>query len=156
MHSDPFAPSLRFLILHHNVQNDLVGDAHALPAQDAHLFDGVFDALFDNALAAGELLALTGHFKTQKARVHRHGDFGRAAGLRAVADGAGENRQAVYHRVIDEDLVRPMQVGNSRRRGTTGADRSAVGGQVADGLLDAHRHQIGQHQGPDQLLMGSI
>ena len=72
----------------HDVQDGLVGLAHALFGQDADVADGGVHALGDDALAAPELLAVGVHLVAQDARVHAGGDFRRAGGLGPVADGA--------------------------------------------------------------------
>ena len=57
-------------------------------------------------MAGLEVIAVKGHVAAQQPAAHAHGDLAGAAGLRAVADAAGDHGHRVFQRVADGLVVR--------------------------------------------------
>ena len=57
-------------VTHHDVDDLLIGLAHADAGEPANIVDGVFHTLDHDAVAAVELLSLHLHMHTQKTRFH--------------------------------------------------------------------------------------
>lgn len=73
-----------------------------------------------------------GHAHGQDGGVHAGGDLGRAGGLGAVADDAGDVAQGVDNDLFDLRLPPAVEPADAGPRAGGGADGPAVGGELAD------------------------
>ena len=107
----PFSGLTRKLVLGHHFDDLFIRLLHALAAQTAEALDGVLHALFHQAVAAVELLALAVHLMSEEACLHSHGDLGRAGGLGAVAHDAAGDGQGIDQGVGDLFHAAAMEEG---------------------------------------------
>ena len=71
--------------MEHDVENDIVGEAHAVRAESADVVDGIFYVTADYPLAISQATGFAGSDEGIHRGADSGGDFGCAAALRAIA-----------------------------------------------------------------------
>ena len=143
----------RALFLQHEPDDFFVGFSHAEGGEEADGFNGFFDAVFDDAVAAEEFVAVFVHRQADQARVDGRGDLGGAACLGSVADDAGVDGDGVDDGVRDGVQAAALQIRDARAGAAARADGSAVCREPADSCLKMNGDEVRHGQRPQKFFM---
>ncbi|CAN4043455.1 DUF2178 domain-containing protein, partial [Dysosmobacter welbionis] len=134
-------------LLHHDVQDGLVGLHHAGGADQAHVADGLLRRLAADAVRGLEHHIAHGQLGTHDGGVGGSSQLQGTADLAAVADHTGEVAAHVDDGLADLLIAAAHQPHHGRGGGGGGRDAAAAGGrQLAGEDLDIHVQGVGKGQ----------